>query len=186
VDVRCIAYNKNPNNNMCALSLLQIRRQRGACHVVRRYLPCVPSVHPVAQDVQAVLEVAPDLEYIFGAVHTIQVPDTPYVPAGQGVAVALVDPGGQKNPVTLHAPLQEEVVRPAVAPKKPATQGAHQGDAASLYFPAGQMEVVALVDPARQAYPAVHAPAHADEFIAVVLPYRPPGHAQHTPTAASL
>ena len=84
------------------------------------------------------------------------------------------------------APLQEEVVRPAVAPKKPATQGAHQGDAASLYFPAGQMEVVALVDPARQAYPAVHAPAHADEFIAVVLPYRPPGHAQHTPTAASL
>jgi len=107
-------------------------------------------------------------------------PAREYWPAGQAVAVALVDPAGQAYPA-VQLPVQDGVVRPVVEPKVPAGQGdvhaatptpaedpylpaaqeVHVPAAARLYVPGGQMDAVALVDPAGQAYPARQLPLQA-------------------------
>lgn len=98
-------------------------------------------------------------------------------PAGQGAAVALVDPTGQKYPAW-QSPLQLEDTAPALPnfpalhcavhdavgeaprPYNPAGQSTHALAPRRLYLPAGQTAAVALVLPARQKYPAVHWPTH--------------------------
>ena len=45
-----------------------------------------------------------------------------------------------------------------------------------LYCPAAQVAAVAVVDPATQAYPAVHWPVHVAAVRPVVEPYLPASH----------
>ena len=56
----------------------------------------------------------------------------------------------------------------------------------TLNWPAGQMAAVELVDPATQAYPAVHAPLHADVVSAGTAPNDPAGQITHTAAPAKL
>jgi hypothetical protein len=60
----------------------------------------------------------------------------------------------------------------------PAGQAVQAQAPAREYWPAGQAGVgVADVEPAGQAYPAVHGPLHAAVVRPVVAPYAPGGHA---------
>jgi hypothetical protein len=54
-----------------------------------------------------------------------------------------------------------------------------------LYWPVGQAEALALVDPGWQKYPAAHAPLHWATPMAGVAPKRPAGHGVHIEEPAS-
>ena len=103
-------------------------------------------------------------------------PDRLNRPAGHIDAVGVKDPGGHEYPAAQlpkhaavtkpttapkvpagHAAVHELLVRPAVAPKVPAGQGVHDPDPAKLYCPGEHSSAVALVLPAGQAYPGLHA-----------------------------
>ncbi len=88
--------------------------------------------------------------------HTAE-PAREYCPAGQMHAVALVDPATQAYPA-VQLPEQAVVVRPAVAPYKPAAHGLHVPAAPRLNVPGAQTTAVALVDPSGQAYPGLQPP----------------------------
>jgi hypothetical protein len=96
-------------------------------------------------------------------------------------AEALVDPAGQKCPA-VQLPLQADDGTPALFPNVPPGQAAHVDARAPLYWPGGQRDAVAFVDPAGQAYPAVQAPLQVDEFkpVAEGSDQAPPGQAVHT------
>ncbi len=133
--------------------------------------------------------------------HSSHAPAPPrlYEPGGHCTAVDDVLPAGHACP-EVQFPLQANEDSPAEDPKVPAGQAAVQlalvirGEAPNrpathmlhspaperLYCPAGHGDVVALVDPAGHAYPAVQFPLHADVFIVGVAPYRPAAHAVHT------
>ena len=103
----------------------------------------------------------------------VPTPPTLYWPAGQMAAVELVDPATQAYPA-VHAPLHADVVSAGTAPNDPAGQITHTAAPAGLYWPAGQMAAVELVDPATHAYPAVHAFTHVGRVWPPTSPYRPP------------
>jgi hypothetical protein len=146
---------------------------QGAVHadVVR------PWVSPYRPGTQSVQKPAPAREYL---------------PAGQMVGLGRVEPGGQAYPA-VHAPthwsvvcataspyrpaaqlpLHADVVKPAAEPNRPATQSVQDPEPATEYLPAGHWLAVALVDPAGQAYPALHGPIHWAEVCAAALPNRP-------------
>jgi hypothetical protein len=121
-------------------------------------------------------------------------PERLYCPAGHGDVVALVDPAGHAYPA-VQSPLHPDVFIAAVAPNCPAAHALqvdapallncpeahslHVDAPALLNCPAGQVDTVALVDPAGHVYPEVQSPLHADVFIAGVAPYRPAAHAVH-------
>ncbi len=116
-------------------------------------------------------------------------PAKEYLPALQKDTVAFVDPAGQAYPeVQLpeqdavvrpveapyvppgQLPLHEEVDRPCVAPYSPTGQAVHDAAPPVEYCPVGQMDAVGNVDPAGQAYPAVHGPVQAAVVRPVVAP----------------
>ena len=74
---------------------------------------------------------------------------------------------------------------PAVSPYVPALQLLQVPAPLKLYWPALHTEAVELVDPAAQAYPAVHSPLHDALVSPDVAPNVPAGHALHTPAPAS-
>ncbi len=65
------------------------------------------------------------------------------------------------------------VVRPLALPNRPTPQSVHTPALPTLYFPAGQMAAVALVEPAGQAYPGAQGPVQEGD-VAAATPYRPP------------
>jgi hypothetical protein len=69
-----------------------------------------------------------------------------------------------------HWPLQAAEVRPDTLPYSPAAQGVQAPAPAAAKLPAAHRVAVALVDPAGQAYPGVHAPVHVDSVSPVVAP----------------
>jgi hypothetical protein len=118
-------------------------------------------------------------------------------------AEVLADPAGHAYPavqVSLHGDTL------ATTPLKvPAAHREHTEAPARLNVPGVQTDAVALLDPARHAYPALqtplHAallapanpnlplgqgPLHADEGIAVVTPYLPAAQSVHAAAAAVL
>ncbi len=96
-------------------------------------------------------------------------PAVAYCPAGHWDVVGDVDPAGQAYP-DVQGPEQAAVVRPATAPYAPPGQGLHTPATAREYVPAGHMDVVELVDPAGQAYPAVQLPEQDAVVRPVVAP----------------
>ena len=80
------------------------------------------------------------------------------MPAGQVTAVALTDAGGHAYPA-VQGPVHVADGKPAVDPYTPAGQSVHDPAPATEYLPAGQMDAEEFVDPAAQAYPALHAPS---------------------------
>jgi hypothetical protein len=108
-----------------------------------------------------------------------------YWPVGHGVGT--MDPAGQACPAG-QIPAQDDDERPMTSLKVPPAQSAQAAAPAKLYRPAGQIEAVALVDPARHAYPAVQFPLHTDEFNPTVagLNQVPPGHVVHNDAAGKL
>ena len=117
-------------------------------------------------------------------------------------AVGVVDPGTQAYPAVQLA-VQEATVRPLDDPYRPASQGplqsvvgmadtapyrpalqfVHSPAPERLYFPAGHMAAVALVDPAMHANPAVQFPLQVDTESPLMAPYDP---ASHGPLHAAL
>ena len=59
------------------------------------------------------------------------------------------------------------------AQSSPAGHAKHVPAPPVLYWPVGQMDVVADADPAGHAYPALHDPLHDAVPIAAVAPYKP-------------
>jgi hypothetical protein len=102
------------------------------------------------------------------AVHTAA-PAVEYRPATHCTAVGDVLPAAHAYPA-VHWPEQAPDGRPVAAPKVPAGQSVQAPAPAREYCPTGQMEAVADVDPAGQAYPAVHAPLHVDDVRPGVAP----------------
>ncbi len=98
------------------------------------------------------------------------------VPAGQ--TAADVAPDTQKWPAG-QAAVHKEVPIPLVDPYRPAGHDLHTESPPSVYFPAGQTEAVAVVEPAAHAYPALHAPLQEDDAMPVVDPKRPEAHEVH-------
>jgi hypothetical protein len=90
-------------------------------------------------------------------------------PAGQADTVGEVDPAGQVYPA-VHWPEQAPDGRPVAAPKVPAGHSVQAPAPAREYCPATHWVAVAEVDPAGQAYPAVHAPLHVDDVRPGVAP----------------
>lgn len=133
------------------------------------------------------------------SVHT-PAPDSEYLPGAHTAAVADTDPAPHAYPGA-QGPLHAAVVSPDVPPNRPAMQSVHTPSPDTLYLPAGQMDAVALTDPAGQAYPAAHRPLHAgdvrpgtdpkvpigqaavhDEDVKpAVSPYRPGAQSVHEP-----
>jgi hypothetical protein len=101
-----------------------------------------------------------------------------YCPAGQTIAVALVDPAGHTYPA-VQLPLHSTPPTPGVEAYRPAAHVAQLTAPARLYRPAGHASAVALVDPAGQVYPAVHAPLHSAVPTAAVAPNSPAGQSTH-------
>ena len=117
------------------------------------------------------------------------------LPAGQGAAVGLVDPGTQAYPAVqlpeqvgavapavapylpaAHGPEQAAEVRDDTLPYKPAAQSVQAGAAPTENLPGAQGTAVELVLPAGHAYPGAHAPVQEDTTAPGVEPYRPPSH----------
>jgi hypothetical protein len=92
-----------------------------------------------------------------------------YWPAGHTAAVADVEPAGQTYPA-VQGPLQAAEPNAAVAPYRPAAHWVQEPAPAREYWPAAHGVAVADVDPAGQAYPAVHGP----EQVAAVSPAASP------------
>ncbi len=86
----------------------------------------------------------------------------------------------------MQSPLHADVFIAGVAPYRPAVHALHVDAPELLNCPAGQVDTVALVDPAGHVYPAVQTPLHADVFIAAVAPNRPAAHTLHNPARESL
>ena len=63
------------------------------------------------------------------------------------------------------------VVKPVVAPYRPALQLVHTPAPPTLNLPVPQMAAVPFVDPGTQKYPAVHVPVHPAAGITAVAPY---------------
>jgi hypothetical protein len=97
-------------------------------------------------------------------------------------AVALVDPAPQAYPA-VQLPEQAAVTRAVVAPNFPAGHWVHADAPAREYWPAGQMEVVAEVDPAGHACPAEQLPVHDAEVSPAEDPYCP---AEHSPVQSAV
>ncbi len=110
-----------------------------------------------------------------------------YRPAGHKRAVALVEPTGQEYPAA-QGPLHAGDGSPATSPKLPAGQAVQFAAPARLYRPGGQMDAVALEDPAGQLYPAEQGPLHADEFRPTVdaSDQKPAGHGEQLAAPAKL
>lgn len=100
------------------------------------------------------------------------------------LAVADVDPGGQKYP-GLQAPSQTDDARPDVMPYLPPGHSVADGLPEGQNDPEGHREAVAVVEAAGQKYPAVQLPVHEAVVKPVVAPYRPAGQSLHDPEAAS-
>lgn len=96
-------------------------------------------------------------------------PSKLYLPMGQGAAVALVEAAGHAYPAE-QFPVQDALVRPLVSPYTPPGQAVQALAPLSEYRPAPHRKVVAFVDPAGQAYPAIHDPSQD----AVVRPAEDP------------
>jgi hypothetical protein len=98
-------------------------------------------------------------------------------PAAQGPEQsALVKPGTLPNAPAEHKPVHEEEVSPALLPYLPDGHGVHTPAPARLYVPGLHCNVVPLVDPAGQAYPAMHAPEHVEAVRPEKEPKRPGSH----------
>jgi hypothetical protein len=119
----------------------------------------------------------------------VPAPGRECVPAGHTVAVALVDPAGHAYPA-LQVPLHRAVLNPTAVTlnQVPAGQSVHDPAPARLYWPAGQINAVALVDSAAHAYPAVQLPLQVAVFkpSSVVLNQVPAGQLLHDPAPARL
>ena len=76
-----------------------------------------------------------------------------------------------------HGAVQPAVVRPAELPYTPAGHSVHAPAPARLYCPAAHRVAVADVDPAGQAYPAMHAPLQLDPVSPPTDPNLPTVHA---------
>jgi hypothetical protein len=128
--------------------------------------------------------------------HRLQVAAAPrdHCPGAHGdaVVVGLVDPGAQKYPggtlqgeqeeapAPLHCPApqrpeQTAVASAEVAPYKPAGQSVHDPSPIRLYLPVEQLVTVGEMEPAGQAYPALHGPVQ-ELVLAALVPYRPGSH----------
>jgi hypothetical protein len=126
--------------------------------------------HP-ADAIAAVLPYRPALQLV-------QLPAPPvrlYWPAGHVTAVALVDPAGHAHPA-LQLPEHPADAIAAVMPYSPALQLVQLPAPVRLYWPAGHVTAVALVDPSGHAYPAVHDPLQEGLLDA---PNRPEPHNMH-------
>ena len=75
--------------------------------------------------------------------------------------MAVVDPAGHTYPAA-HGPLQLALGMAAVAPYRPDAHTLQDPAPPTLYWPAGQVAAVALVDPATHAYPGLQVPEQAD------------------------
>ena len=163
-----------------------------------------PATHayPALHSPEHASDVSPGVAPYVPAGHCEHDPDpaTANLPAAHTAAVAELDPATHAYPA-LHSPLHPGVVSPVVAPYVPAGHGAvhdalvspelepyspagqsvHTAEPPRLYFPAGQMAAVALVDPATHAYPALQFPEHAGVDKPAAAPNVPPGHKpEHT------
>jgi hypothetical protein len=95
-----------------------------------------------------------------------------------------VDPAGHADPA-LQLPVQAAVPNPADEPNAPSGHWVQDPAPAPLYCPAGQMDAVALVLPAGQAYPAVHGPLHVATVRPTLAPYLPAAHGPLQPAVGS-
>jgi hypothetical protein len=84
-----------------------------------------------------------------------------------------VNPDVAPNLPATHWPVQLALVIPADDPYRPALQLVQEPTPASEYVPGEHSNVVAFVDPAGQAYPALHPPEQDDVATPDVEPYRP-------------
>jgi hypothetical protein len=80
-----------------------------------------------------------------------------YVPKGHAAAAPLVDPAGQAYPGA-QDPVQDAVPSAGVDPNSPAGHREQALAPGPLYDPGPQGSAVAMVEPALQAYPALHRP----------------------------
>jgi hypothetical protein len=99
--------------------------------------------------------------------------------------LAVVDAAGQAYP-TAQSPLQVATDMPCALPNVPAGQSAHVPALARLYRPIGQIQAVALVDPAGQKYPGTQSPLHVATAMAYELPNLPRHHTTHNAKAISV
>jgi hypothetical protein len=118
-----------------------------------------------------------------------------YCPTGHRFAVGDTLPAGQAYPA-VQGPAHRLLVAPAVLPYRPAAQGplhaaevwpwappkvpagqfVHTAAPPKLYCPTPHTDAVADVDPAGQAYPAVHWPLHAGDVRPGTAPKLPALH----------
>jgi hypothetical protein len=112
--------------------------------------------------------------------HTVHVkaPAMLYWPAGHITTEALVDPKGHLKPAG-QTPVQLDVGMDEVLPYLPPGQSEHTAAPTRLYWPAGQVDAVALADPAGHAYPAVQAPLHTEDDRPATSPNLPPEQGMH-------
>ena len=92
-----------------------------------------------------------------------------YLPIAHWAGVADVDPALHTYPA-VQLPVHAAVVRPAVEPYRPAGQSVQEPAPAREYLPATHWDAVPVVDPAGQAYPAVHGPVQVLLARALALP----------------
>jgi hypothetical protein len=86
--------------------------------------------------------------------------------------VALVDPAGHAYPA-VQFPEHPADANPVTLPYSPALQLVQLPAPVRLYWPAGHVTAVALVDPAGHVYPAAQFPEHPADANPVTLPYSP-------------
>ena len=72
--------------------------------------------------------------------------------------------------------MQPALVRPGLAPYRPAAQLLHDPAPPTLYEPTPHIAAVALVDPAAHAYPALQFPVHVAFTMPDAAPYTPAAH----------
>ena len=82
--------------------------------------------------------------------------------------------------------MQLDVLRPVLDPYKPAPQSVHDPAPLTLYDPSGQIDAVALVDPAAHAYPAWQGPVHTADVNRWVDPYLPARQSTQDPAPLKL
>ena len=95
-----------------------------------------------------------------------------YWPAGHLAAVALTLPSGHAYPA-VQLPLQPLAFMASDSPKRPPGQGEHAGAPPTLYWPAGHLAAVALVEPSGQKYPALQLAVQLGADRPVADPNRP-------------
>jgi hypothetical protein len=98
-----------------------------------------------------------------------------YVPGPHATAVGLDDPAAHPYPAE-QLPEQAAVAMAGVPPYWPAAHKVHTSVVPRLYVPAGHWDWAPDVDPAGQAYPAVHGPEQVVEVRPGADPNRPAGH----------